>query len=56
MTPKPPPEPFEIFEQLNPERAQLSDLGTDRPALTHAAKLERVRREKASKAADHWAD
>ena len=49
MTPKPDP-------LIAPERSQLSDLGTDRPALAHAAKLERVRREKASKAADHWAD
>jgi hypothetical protein len=44
------------FEPANPDRAQLAALADDAGARAHAARLERTRRERLSRAADHWAD
>jgi len=48
--------PERIARELPTDRAQLDALGKDARALAHAARVERERADRASKAADHWAD
>jgi hypothetical protein len=45
-----------IAREMPLDRVQLAALADDARARAHAARLERTRRERESRAADHWAD
>jgi hypothetical protein len=45
-----------IAREMPVDRVQLAALADDERARAHAARLERTRRERLSRAADHWAD
>jgi hypothetical protein len=45
-----------IAQQMPLDRVQLAALADDVRARAHAARLERIKRKRLSRAADHWAD
>jgi hypothetical protein len=45
-----------IAREMPLDRVQLARLADDAQARAHAARLERTKRERLSRAADHWAD
>jgi hypothetical protein len=45
-----------IAREMPFDRVQLAALADDARARAHAARLERTRRERLTRAADHWAD
>jgi len=45
-----------IAREMPHDRVQLAALAHDARARAHAARLERTRRERELRAADHWAD
>lgn len=45
-----------IAREMPLDRVQLEALAVDARARAHASRMERVRRERETRAADHWAD